>query len=501
MAGASSVLVAISLVVAFVPAWPDPISEALLPEGFSLQVFSSGLGRARGLQVLPNGDVLLVKAVSRKAISDDSAIILFWDDDADGIADGQRQLVGPGHDLTHGVEYVRPENNKGTGMLLASSDTTVYSWPYTHGDRSSSLGGGDPIVTNMNARSNDDDLGAFRGHWTRTLRLSPGDQRYLYISVGSKGNVDSDSYRSRIRRFNISVAHEAVEFKTGEVFADGLRNEVGLAFDSAGILWGVENGADKLKRGNLGGDIHNDNPAEELNKFDGPIGTHYGYPYCWTEYLLPEEYGMGRGTVWAWPSTMDTFRNDSWCRAENRPPALAMQAHSAPLGITFFDRQSVINGPFWDLCSAVGGTFPPQNHGDAFCGFHGSWNRDVPTGYKVVHIPFDNSSGSPTGDVLDLLKYDGDSAKWPSGVRPVDVAFDRCGRLLVSDDGTSSILLISYNPQSIYDANATDPDNLAGSFSNDASSGQRYGVPAVTGCLGRIGLFVTALLGALVVVK
>lgn len=446
MAVISSLLVAIPLAFAFLPAWinSDPISEAYLPQDYSLKTFSSGHGRTRGLLALPNGDILLVKAVSRNAVTDDSSIILLWDDDADGIADGELQLVGSGHGLTHGVEYVKPENNQGTGVLLASSDTTVYSWSYTHGERCSSLGSGTPIVTNMNARSDEDDLGAFRGHWTRTLRLSPGDQLYLYISVGSAGNVDADSYRSRIRRFEFSTTNAPFEFETGEVFADGLRNEVGMAFDSAGILWGVENGADRLQRGDLGGDIHNDNPAEELNKFDGPIGAHYGYPWCWTEYILPEEYGMGRGTVWAWPSTMGTFRNDTWCRAEARSSALAMQAHSAPLGIAFFDRTSVVNSPFWGLCSAAGGTFPPQTHGDAFVGFHGSWNRDIPTGYKVVHIPFDGPGGSPTGNVQDLLKYSGDTAKWPSGVRPVDVVFDRCGRLLVSDDGTGSVFTISY---------------------------------------------------------
>lgn len=449
MAGGLVSLVAVSLAIAFVPAWSDPISEAYLPQGFSLQVFSSGHGRTRGLHALPNGDVLLVKAVSRGASADDSAIILLWDDDADGIADGQLQLVGPGHGLSHGIEYIKPENNEGTGMLLASSDTTVFSWAYTHGQRSSSLGSGNVIVSNMNARSDEDDLGAFRGHWTRTLRLSPGDQRYLYISVGSAGNIDADSYRSRIRRFDLSTANSSFEFSTGEVFADGLRNEVGLAFDSAGILWGVENGADRLQRTDLGGDIHNDNPAEELNRFDGPVGTHYGYPWCWSEYILPEEYGMGRGTVWAWPSTMNTFRNDAWCRAETRAAALSMQAHSAPLGIIFFDRNSVVNGPFAELCSTAGGSFPQENHGDAYVGFHGSWNRDVPTGYKVVHLPFESPGGSPTGDVGDLLRHDGSAARWPSGVRPVDVVFDRCGRLLVSDDGTGSIFTISYNIQPV----------------------------------------------------
>ena len=68
-----------------------------------------------------------------------------------------------------------------------------------------------------------------------------------------------------------------------------------LAFDRAGVLWGVENGADNLDDPDHGGDIHNDNPGEELNQFDRP-GRHYGYPYCWSEYHLPG--GDGAGAVW-----------------------------------------------------------------------------------------------------------------------------------------------------------------------------------------------------------
>jgi len=276
------------------------------------------------------------------------------------------------------------------------------------------------------------------------------------VSVGSAGNVDNDSYRSRIRRFDLwnkpagnnnsqNNTPAAFDFRLGEVFADGLRNEVGLALDRDGTLWGVENGADKLKRADLGGDIHNDNPAEELNKFDGPLGSFYGYPYCWTEYKLPHNIGKGRGTVWAWPKIESDKNTDEWCRNNSRPPALAMQAHSAPLGITFYQHKD--NNAIPGKCK---GAFPKGLDGDAFVAFHGSWNRDVPTGYKVVHIPFDQPGGNPlnTGNnsgVKDLFRHDGKNAAWPSGVRPVDVKFDTCGRLLVSDDGAGRVYTLSYS--------------------------------------------------------
>ena len=89
----------------------------------------------------------------------------------------------------------------------------------------------------------------------RTLAFD-AEGKWLYVSIGSNGNVDGDSFRSRIRRFDISTyVNQPFAYNDGEIFADGLRNEVGLAFDSYGDLWGVENGADNLYRSDLGGDM------------------------------------------------------------------------------------------------------------------------------------------------------------------------------------------------------------------------------------------------------
>jgi glucose/arabinose dehydrogenase len=291
------------------------------------------------------------------------------------------------------------------------------------------------------------------GHKTRTLIFDK--KNYLYVSVGSVGNVDVDDYRSRIRRFLISpstsISDGGFEFDTGEVFATGLRNEVGLAFDKYDVLYGVENGADNLNRQDLGGDIHNENPGEELNRFPVEnLGKHYGYPFCWTEYLLPKTVGKGKGTIWAWPSTMAT-KNDQWCRDNTIKPVLSMQAHSAPLGITFFNYSNV--GENSEICPD-GGSFPKSMDGDAFIAFHGSWNRNPPTGYKVVRVPFGNDGNPTVDEPIDFLCHRDSSnngAKWPDGFRPVDVVFDKCNRLLVTSDGTggsksgASVVLVSYN--------------------------------------------------------
>jgi len=273
------------------------------------------------------------------------------------------------------------------------------------------------------------------GHTTRTLVFDT--QGRLYVSIGSAGNVDSDSSRSRIRRFQVSsIPDGGVSFSSGELFADGLRNEVGLAFDKHSVLWGVENGADNLQRSDLGGDITNDNPGEELNRFPESLaGSHWGYPWCWSEFILGS-FGQGTGTIWAWPSTMnDGTHTDSWCRENTLASVMSMQAHSAPLGITFYDASKVESG-----CS---GSFPSSWDGHAIIPFHGSWNRDIPTGYKVVRVPM-GIDGMPTvSQPIDLLCHDGTSARWPAGNRPVDARFDRCGRLLVTDDGASSVLVMT----------------------------------------------------------
>lgn len=345
----------------------------------------------------------------------------------DSIPDTKRVLLQQSG-LNHGLAVY-------DNYIYASSDTTVYRWPFNHSSSNNqqlfdTIGDPTVVIANINANGNG---GAPQGHTTRTIVFDTYGR--LYISVGSMGNVDPNSYRARIRRFNISnTTHYPIDFETGEVYADGLRNEVGLAFDKHGVLWGVENGADKLYRQDLGGDIHNDNPAEELNRFpEETIGARYGYPFCWTEYKLPDEFGKGRGTVWAWPSsdlTNETYTDEQCNSSLFTKPEVAMQGHSAPLGITFYHYQNAS-----DLPANCSGCFPESMDGYAFIAFHGSWNRDPPTGYKVVYVPMD-ANGRASGSPVDLLAHDSDMAPWPDGFRPVDVDFDACGRLLVSSDGS-----------------------------------------------------------------
>ncbi|KAL2622470.1 hypothetical protein R1flu_002675 [Riccia fluitans] len=406
---------------------------------FRAEVWAADIQEPRGLVIDDAGDVLVV--------SRGVGIIALWEEIPNGRVD--RTTVVPNWDLNHGIAIY-------DGWLYASTNTTVWRWRYYPAQRQNAIGM-EIVIRNIN---NDYQGRPLEGHATRSLAIQRG---ILYVSVGSGSNVDADSYRARLRSFDLaSIPWGGYDYAQGIVFADGLRNEVGLAFDTQGRLWGVENGADELQRSGLGGDIHNDNPAEEMNLFDGPTGTFYGYPYCWTEYDLPSGVGLGRGTQWAWPSLMNGTITDNWCREvrNNRPPEITMQAHAAPLGITFYNGSNC--GSFLTSSSSFSSgneingiqdlfSFDCEYEGDAFVALHGSWNRNPPVGYKVVRIRMNATSGLPTvpvtRNVLDVfgrkepLAQCGDGAS-QSCFRPVDLKFTAQGVLLVTSDNTGEIIRV-----------------------------------------------------------
>ena len=380
------------------------LANASVPPGYCAWTWSSGLSSPRGIVRNANGDLLVVEAGAGR-------VALLYDDDGNGVSDsGERVTLTTTAGLNHGIAIHG-------GYLYASSETTVYRWAYTGGRQS--LPSPQTVVSGLPSG----------GHVTRTL-LFDGQGR-LYVSVGSGSNVDPNSGRARVIRFAESTLASGSTFAQGELFADGLRNEVGLALDAQGRVWGVENGVDDLNRADLGGDIHTDNPGEELNLFAEP-GHFYGYPYCWSEFLLPAGVGLGPRTQWVHPQFMgDGTHTDLWCRdiANVIPPVLVMQAHSAPLDIKFYG----------------GGAFPTEMTGSAIISYHGSWDRTPATGYKVVHVPF-GADGMPNGGPVPLLEYSGagdTGGGWPH--RPVGIETGVDGRLFVSSDASGVIVAIGYN--------------------------------------------------------
>ena len=380
------------------------LANASLPAGYCAWTWASNLSAPRGIARNAKGDILVIEQSAGR-------VTLLHDDDGSGVSDSnERVVLVTASGLNHGIALFG-------GYLYASSATTVYRWAYK-GDRQP-LGSAQTVVTEIPSG----------GHSTRTLLFDKDGN--LYVSVGSQSNLDTNIERARIVRYRASALGGSSTFAEGEAFATGLRNEVGIALDGQGRVWGVENGSDNLSRSDLGGDIHTDNPGEELNLFAQP-GRFYGYPYCWTEFSLPSSAGMGRGTQWAYSSTMnDGTHSDAWCRNTTNvvPPVLVMQAHSAPLDIKFY----------------AGGAFPADLTGSALVTFHGSWNRSPATGYQVVRIPF-GQDGMPSGDPMPFLEYSGagdTGTGWPH--RPVGIETGIDGRLFVTSDDSGIVIAIGHN--------------------------------------------------------
>jgi len=228
------------------------------------------------------------------------------------------------------------------------------------------------------------------GHWTREIVF--GADGMLYLSVGSSCNLceERDPRRAAVTRYRPDGSGP-------QIVASGLRNAAGLAVDPAtGAVWASQN-----ERDNLGDDV----PPEEINVLTD--GTDFGWPYCYGQRLPNPEYRDRAGRC-----------------ASTTPPALEMQAHSAPLGITFYD----------------GDQFPAEYRGDLFVAFHGSWNRRQPTGYLLAHVdvrggrpvsyqPFAQGWLTPGGDVTG---------------RPVYPEVGSDGALYLSDDGEGRIWRIRW---------------------------------------------------------
>lgn len=234
-------------------------------------------------------------------------------------------------------------------------------------------------------------------HSSRTIAFLPDGR--LLLSAGSTCNVceETDPRRAAITSYDSPVGQDQL---TGEqVFASGLRNAVGLAVHpETGQLWVTNNGRDLL-----GDDL----PPETIYQVDE--GTNYGWPSCHSGTVVDPEFGF-----------------EGACASVGQP-AITIQAHSAPLGLAFY----------------TGDSFPADYHGDLFIALHGSWNRSVPTGYKVVRAPMTN--GAPAGPVEDFatgwLNSDGNADG-----RPVDVVVGSDGALYVSDDKAGFIYRIYAQP-------------------------------------------------------
>lgn len=383
--------------------WPQG-DAPLAVVGTQVAAFARDLDHPRWLHVLPNGDVLVaetnaptkpedgfsIKAwvtrlvMQRAGASGVSAdrITLLRDTDGDGVADLRTVLIDGLHS-PFGMALV------GQNLYVANADA-VLRFHYTEGD--TRLQGPSTQLTSLPG-------GPLNHHWTKNLIASP-DGRSLYVAVGSNSNVAEHGMAIEAER----AAIWQVNVATGEhrIFASGLRNPVGMAWERHGsTLWVVVN-----ERDELGSDLVPDYLTAVRE------GEFYGWPYSY--------YGAHVDTRVS-PQRPDLV-------AQARSPDYALGAHTASLGLT----------------SSEGTALPATFAHGMFVGQHGSWNRNPRSGYKVVFVAFANGRplDSPPIDVLTgFLTADG-KAKG----RPVGVALDKRGALLVADDVGNVIWRVTAKP-------------------------------------------------------
>lgn len=364
-------------------------------QGLVVERFADGLDHPRRLYRLPNGDILVAETQSpprkgggiygwiqglfmaRAGAGGPSAnrITLLRDANGDGRVE-TRSVFLSGLNSPYGMALV------GNTFYVANADAII-SFPYQEGQTRITAKPTKLINLPHNAPNE---------HWVRNLVASP-DGRFLYVSIGSATNIADeglDAENNRAAIFEIDLAK-----KDNRAFATGLRNPVGMAWDPwSKQLWTVVN-----ERDQLGSDLVPDYLTSVSE------GDFYGWPW---------NYWGGYEDLRVEPRRPEV-------RQYTRRPDYALGNHVAALGVTF-------SGD-----AKLGSAFAKG----AFVGLHGSWNRKPAAGYKVVFVPFDaqnRPSGHPVAVLTGFLTEDGDARG-----RPVDVATDATGALLVSDDAGNAI--------------------------------------------------------------
>ena len=364
--------------------------------GLAVNAFATGLDHPRWLYVLPNGDVLVAET-NAPPQPEDSKGLKGW------FMKRVMNRAGAGVPSANRITLLRDANADGIaetrtvflqglnspfGMTLVGSDLYVANtdslvrFPYRTGETQ---------LNEPGVKVLDLPAGPINHHWTKNVIASLDGSR-LYVTVGSNSNVGENGMENEVNR----AAIWEVEPATGRsrIYASGLRNPNGLAWQSqSGALWTTVN-----ERDEIGSDLVPDYMTSVTD------GAFYGWPYSY--------YGQHADT------RMKPPRSDLVAKAI--APDYALGAHTASLGLAF----------------CAGNLFPKRFMGGAFIGQHGSWNRQPRGGYKVIFVPFAN--GQPAGKPEDILtgfvNAQGDALG-----RPVGVAADRVGALLVADDVGNSV--------------------------------------------------------------
>lgn len=395
--------------VAEVIGWKDGETPAVA-SGLKITAFAKDLAHPRIVYTLPNGDVLVVQSrgPSGKPLPRPKDVIRGWIMSfaqgggsqkksnlvtllRDTDRDGE---VDDRHDLLTGLNSPFGIVWSDGTLYVAESDA-IQAYPYKLGETVISA---EPTLLAPLPG------GPINHHWTKDLALGP-DGRFLYASVGSNSNVAERGLEAEKGR----AAIWQIDRRTGDarVFASGLRNPNGLTFHpQTGELWTVVN-----ERDELGPNLVPDYLTSVQD------GGFYGWPWSYYGNHVDERVHPPR------PDMVE----------KAIVPDYALSSHVAALGLTFTNNSAM-----------------PASYADgAFIGEHGSWNRSAFNGYKVVFVPF--KDGRPAGKAQDVVTgfLSGDQARG----RPVGVAIDGTGALLVADDAGNTVWRVTAADRSVSSAN------------------------------------------------
>ena len=376
--------------VAKATGWPAdgaPVPVA----GTVVKRFAEGLDHPRWLYVLPNGDVLVAESNAPPRPEDGTGVKgwfmkLFMRSAGATTPSADRITLLRDTDRD-GVADVRTVFASGlkspfgmtlaNGSLFVATTDALVRFPYRDGQ--TAVEGPGAVITELPG-------GPLNHHWTKNV-IASGDGAHLYVTVGSNSNVAENGIEQEFER----AAIWEVEPANGRhrVLASGLRNPNGLGFEpQSGALWTAVN-----ERDELGSDLVPDYMTSVKD------GGFYGWPYSYYgQHIDPRVQ----------PQRPDLVQ-------KTIAPDYALSSHVAPLGMTFYSADK----------------FPEKYSGGAFVGEHGSWNRRPLNGYKVVFVPF--KDGKPSGKAEDFVTGFANDKDQARG-RPVGVAVDKTGALLIADD-------------------------------------------------------------------
>jgi glucose/arabinose dehydrogenase len=361
-----SAIVVLMLLTACTRAEKLELERLKLPAGFHISVFAHS-SEPRMLTFSPGG-VLLASDIT------ENKILAFPDPRHTGHADAL--VVAEGLRRPHGLAF-----HNGKLYVAELHEVQRFDW-----DEASLKATNGKVVTKLPDAT---------FHATRTILFHKGK---MYVSAGSSCNVcvEKDPRQAAVMRFNDDGTGQ-------EIFARGVRNTVGMTVSpKTDTIWGTDNGRDML-----GDDI----PPDKINNLGS--GGDFGWPACYGN-RIPDPAGLGGGAE----------------RCKNTiPPKVEIQAHSAPLGLAFYE----------------GNMFPAEYRGDLFVALHGSWNRSVPTGYKIIRVRMDDK-GEPRGveDFITGWLKPGETKRGVRMGRPVGIVFAADGSMYISDDEGGVIYRVAW---------------------------------------------------------